>query len=163
MEIRFAEYNDLESIVGIYNQAIRAGNATADLFEIALKDKEIWFANHNKSQYPIYILLKDSKIIGWGSISPYRIGRAALKTVAEITYYIDYKYHRIGSGSYLIDYILKDCKRLKIKNLMAFLLEVNSASIGLLKKFGFKQWGYLPNIVELKQENCAHLIYGMKL
>ncbi len=163
MKIRFALLNDLERIIDIYNQAVNAGNATADLNELSSNDRKEWFLEHHKDKYPIYVLDADNKIIGWGSLSPYRKGRGGLKETAEISYYLDYNYHRLGYGKKLIEHMISDCKRLGIKNLFALLLEVNKASIIILEKFGFNKWGFMPDVVNLNGVKCGHLIYGKKI
>lgn len=65
MHIRFAVREDLNTIVDIYNQAIKAGNATADTVLQSLKDKTKWFLKHNTNAWPIYILSVENTIIGW--------------------------------------------------------------------------------------------------
>lgn len=163
MKIRLGKYEDLKSIVNIYNQAISSGNATADLKELSVNDRIDWFNDHNENEYPIYVIESDDKIIGWGSLSPYRKGRGALRETAEISYYIDYNYHGLGYGKKIIEYMINDCKRIGIKNLFAMLLEVNQKSIKLLEQFGFSKWGHLPNIVNLNGTVCGHVIYGRNL
>lgn len=163
MKIRFATNKDLKKITDIYNQAIEAGNATADLKKVSVNDRKEWFYEHSNDEYPIYLCEFDNKIIGWGSLSPYRKGREGLRETAEITYYIDYYYHGRGFGKILIEYIIKDCKRLGIKNLFALLLEINKSSIIILEKLGFTKWGFMPDIVNLNGIKCGHLIYGKKV
>ena len=66
MKIRTAERNDLQKIVEIYNQAVLAGNATADLSPITLEDRTQWFDEHSYHQYPLYIIEQDyGAIVGW--------------------------------------------------------------------------------------------------
>lgn len=163
MKIRLAEYKDLKDIITIYNQAIKAENATADTKELQRNDRESWFLEHSSDKYPIYIIELNSTIIGWGSISPYRKGREGLKETAEISYYLDYNYHGQGFGKNLIEYMISDCKRLGIKNLIALLLEINKRSSQILEGFGFLKWGFLPDVVNLNGVRCGHLIYGKKV
>lgn len=163
MNIRFAEHKDLKDIIDIYNQAIKAGNATADIKEFKSNDRVDWLLEHNNHKYPIYILELNHTIIGWGSLSPYRKGREGLKETAEISYYLNYKYHGQGYGKILIRYMIEDCKRLGIKNLLALLLEINKKSSLILEGFGFSKWGFMPDVVNLKGVRCGHLIYGKKI
>lgn len=163
MKIRFAKIEDLKSIIDIYNQAINAGNATADLIKLSSEDRNEWFVEHSKEEYPIYVLELDDKIIGWGSLSPYRKGRGGLRETAEISYYLDYNYHGFGYGKKLIEYMISDCNRLGIKNLFALLLENNKTSIIILEKFGFTKWGFMPDVVNMNGVICGHLIYGKKV
>ena len=46
---------------------------------------------------------------------------------------------------------------------MAILLDCNSASIALLKKYGFSEWGRLPEIACLSGCYFDHLYYGKAL
>ena len=163
MTIRFACEHDIPDISRIYNQAIEAGNATADLEEPDAVNRLEWFRSHHPDRFPLYIIEEDKRAIGWGSLSPYRKGRAALKGTAEISYYVDYDHHGKGYGRLLISHMLGDCNRLGINNLIAFLLEINTISIRILEKFGFERWGCLPGIAELREGECSHLIYGKNL
>lgn len=163
MNIRFASHRDLPDIVEIYNQAIKAGNATADLTLITVEEKSQWFYEHSENGYPIYVMEESNQIVGWGALSAYRKGRAALRQTAEITYYLHYKFHGKGLGTKLIEYIVGDCPRLNIKNLVAILLEVNTASVALLEKTGFEKWGYLPQVANLNGKICGQFIYGRNI
>ncbi len=46
MNIRTATFEDLEEIVEIYNQAIAAGQKTADIIPVTTEDREKWFKDH---------------------------------------------------------------------------------------------------------------------
>ena len=58
---------------------------------------------------------------------------------------------------------ISDCKKLGKENLLAFLLDINPHSISLLRKFGFEEWGRLPNVIDFGEFRCDHLIYGLNL
>jgi L-amino acid N-acyltransferase YncA len=163
MNIRFAKISDLQRITDIYNLAIKAGNITADIERITIDDRLEWFLDHNIGEYPIYVVEVENRIVGWGALSSYRKGRGALRTTAEISYYVDFINHKKGYGTKLIDHMIKDCDRLGIENLIAFLVEINKPSIEILQKFGFEQWGCFPGIVNLNKIVCGHLIYGKKI
>ena len=47
--------------------------------------------------------------------------------------------------------------------LIAMLLDKNPASIGLLQKFGFKEWGRMPGIARIDDQTADHLYYGLEL
>ena len=47
--------------------------------------------------------------------------------------------------------------------LVAILLNKNPASVGLLQKFGFTEWGRMPEIARIDGVLADHLYYGLKL
>lgn len=163
LRIRFATFNDLPSIVTIYNQAIRSKCATGDLEEFNVNERKGWYHKFDVNEYPLYIAEIKNKVVGYCTISPYRPGRKAMSSVAEISYYIDYSYHKKGIGSSLLKHVLADCDRIGKKNLLAFLLDINTSTVSLLKKFNFKQLGHFPDIIEIEDKKCGHLIYGLKI
>ncbi|OYT16466.1 MAG: N-acetyltransferase [Bacteroidetes bacterium 4572_77] len=162
-KIRFSKKTDLPHIVHIYNQAIRSNGATGDLKEYSVEQRIAWFEKFNKNTYPLYIAQRNDRIIGFCYISPYRAGREAMATVAEISYYIDYDFHREGVGTALLKHAIADCPRIKIKHLLAFLLDNNKQSIAILKKFHFEKWGYFPDIININGQQCGHVSYGLKV
>ncbi len=163
MKIRFAKAEDLPQIVEIINQATRAGNANAFHKELETEERRAWLKAHQEDSYPLYVLELEEKVVAWASLSPYRGRRAALRKIAEISYYVDYTYHGQGVGKRLMEYAIADCERLGFNHLVALLIEINTGSIHLLEKFGFERWGFFPDVVELKDGICGHLIYGKSL
>lgn len=161
--ISIATIDDLPTIVEIYNQAIKSKNATGDMDEFTVKERVEWFDKFDDNNYPIYVAKIEDDITGYATLSPYREGRKAMNRIAEISFYLDYSYHGLGIGSALVDYIISDCKRIHKDTLLAILLDINVGSIGLLKKFNFKQWGHLPNIVNFDDVKCGQFIYGLNL
>lgn len=161
--IRLATFKDLTAIVKIYNQAIHSKTATGDLQEFTVNDKIDLFQKFNEDSYPIYVAELQEKIVGYATLSPYRPGRKAMNRIAEISFYIDYEHHNLGIGSALIQYCIDDCPRINKESLLAILLDINTSSVQLLKKFGFNEWGRFPNIIHLENQTCNQLVYGLKL
>ncbi len=96
MKIRKANLTDNVRITEILNQAIEAGNATAILETFKPEDRLEWLQEHLGEKYVVYVAEMDYHVVGWLSLSPYRKGRQAFTHLAEITYYIDYAFHRKG-------------------------------------------------------------------
>ena len=161
--IRQSKPSDLPTIVAIYNQAINSKTATGDTQEFTIAERQKWFKKFDGNSYPLYIAEVESRVVGYCSISPYRKGRKAMASAAEISYYIDYSFHGTGIATALVKHAIDDCKRIGKKNLLAILLETNQPSIGLLEKLGFQKWGHFPDIVEMHGEKQAQVIYGLKV
>jgi L-amino acid N-acyltransferase YncA len=163
MTIRPATFEDFSDIVKIYNHAVDEKFATADTEYVTVEGKKDWFSQHSPDTYPIYIAGENGEVIGWCSLSPHRPGRKALRTVAEISYYIHKDHRRKGIAGSVIQYTIESAKSLGFKNLISILLDLNKPSIHILEKFGFEKWGHLPGVAYLNGVVCGQYIYGKKL
>lgn len=163
MELVLAQRDDLKALVDIYNQAINAGGCTSDTQPFSLQQRIAWFENHTPDKFPLIVAKEDNQLLGYLTLTAYREGRKAVKRSAEISYYIHYDHHRKGVASNLIHHAISLCPSLNIKHLIAILIGRNQASIKLLEKFGFQQWGCFPNIVEFADGSVDHLYYGRSL
>ena len=163
MRIRNFATDDLEAIVNIYNHAVDEKFATADTEYVTIDSRKEWFAQHSAETYPIYVAEENNEIVGWCSLSPHRPGRKALRSVAEISYYIHKDHRRKGVANTLITYTIEKAKELGFKNLFTILLDLNKPSIYILEKFGFEKWGHLPDIAEFGGVICGQYIYGRKI
>jgi len=137
--------------------------ATADIQHVSLESRKDWFAQHSPDTYPIYVAEENGEIIGWCSLSPHRPGRKALRTVAEISYYIHKDHRRKGVASSLINYTIESAESLGFKNLISILLDLKKPSIHILEKFGFEKWGHLPDVADIDGVLCGQFIYGKKI
>jgi len=160
MLIRVAVVNDLPAIVDIYNQSIPSRQSTGDTQPLRVQDRTEWFAEHRPEQHPIFVADMEGTVAGWCSLSAYRPGRAALRFTSEISYYIAYAFHRQGIATALVRHALAACPRLRIRHVFAIVLEGNQASLSLLQKMGFEQWGYLPRVADFDGREVGHLYYG---
>jgi len=160
---RIAAEDDLPAITEIYNQAVALRSATADLAPVSVENRKAWLARHDPGQYPVFVAEDEGTVTGWCSLSPYRPGRMALRHTAEISYYIHEDFRGLGVGSRLISDVIDRCPALGIKVLFAILLDINTTSVGILEKFGFEQWGHLPNVASFDGKECGHLYYGRRL
>jgi len=163
MNIRIAERKDLEAIVEIYNQAISAGQKTADLTPFTTDDRKQWFEGHTPDKYPIIVAEEKEQVVGYLTIGEYRSGRNALRHTAEVSFFIHFEYHRKGIASRLLQHAIDMCPTLDIKTLFGILLDSNKGSVKLLKKFGFEKWGHLPRVAEFDGVEIAHLYYGLRI
>lgn len=163
LTIRLAKIEDLTEIVEIYNQAIPSKASTGDTVQLKPKERIDWFNRHTANKYPILVAELSYNIAGWISISPYRPGRGAFEHTAEVSYYIDNKHHRKGIACELLQYAMEQCPKLKIKTLVAYIMEHNTASIKLMEKFGFERWAFLPGIANFDGDEFNHTIYGKRI
>lgn len=163
MLLRTALESDLPRIVAIYNQAIDERFCTGDTEPVSVGSRLDWFHQHSAQTYPIFVVEDGRELLGWCSLSPYRPGRAALRTTAEISYYIDVSKRGQGLGKLLMQHALSEASALGFCHLIAVLMDVNTASIRLLEKHQFQEWGHLPDIARFDSTVCGQFIYGREL
>ena len=162
MEIRIAAPEDLPVINEIYNQAVRQRFCTAHLEQVGMREREQWYAAHDQNIYPVFVAV-DARVVGWVSLGRYREERQALAHVAEVSYYVDEKERGKGRGSKLMEHVVQVAPSYGFSALIAILLNRNPASIALLEKHGFQEWGRMPGIARIDEQLADHLYYGLKL
>ena len=161
--IRQATINDLERMTIIYNQAIESRTATGETEMFTPEQRKPWFTSHNNKRTPLFVYEDYGAVLGYCTLTEYRPGRQALQRTAEISYYVDYAYHRSGIGNQLVQHIIHTAKELGYLDLLAILLSCNDGSIALLKKFNFQLWGTFPDIAHIDDKTYSHCYYGLKL
>lgn len=145
---RNATLEDVKDIVAIYNETIPSRMVTADLEPVTKKSKMPWFLDHSPSYRPIWVFEDEDEICGWLSFQPFH-SRAAYAKTAELSIYIAESYRGKKIGSKIMETALAACEELDINTLICLIFAHNEPSIGLMRKFGFEQWGYLPKVAEL--------------
>lgn len=160
---RLATAADLPRLVEIYNQAILEGGCTADLVPYTLEQRREWFAAHQQAPFQIHVLEEAGEVCGYFYFSPWRGGRAALREVAEVSYYLAAEARGRGLGRTMLAQAELLARRDGLSTLLAILLECNTASRTLLEKGGFTLAGLLPQIADLGEMRSGQLIMYKQL
>ncbi len=163
IELRLATEDDVAAITEIYNQAVALRSATGDISPVSTESRQVWLAEHVPDRYPVFVAEHKGAAVGWCSLSPYRPGRMALRYTAEISYYIHESFRGLGVGTDLIAHAIEQCPSLGIKVLFGILLDINVSSSQILEKFGFEQWGHMPDVADFDGRECGHLYYGRRV
>ena len=160
--VQRASEKDLPEILAIYNQSIAGKQATADLATVTCAEREDWFNEHiNSATRPIYVVRSVTKtgesndlteslpIVAWGSFSDL-YARTAYHISTEISIYLHQDFHGKGLGSSLTRWMLTQAADLGIHNIIALIFAHNQPSLGLFRKLGFEQWGYMPKVCDME-------------
>lgn len=161
-KIEDATFADLTAIVEIYNSTIAGRRVTADLQPVSIADREQWFHEHNSHHRPLWVLRQGTEVAAWFSFQSF-YGRPAYNATAEISMYVSEKFRGSGAGHMLLTEAIEKAPDLGIKNLVGFVFGHNEPSLGILKKFGFKEWGMLPGVAELDGIERDLVILGRKI
>ncbi|MEK4853983.1 N-acetyltransferase family protein [Paenibacillus sp. FSL H7-0756] len=160
--IEDARIEDLGAIVEIYNSTVAGRVVTADLEPVSVEERVGWFHEHSSHHRPLWVLRQGSEIAAWFSFQSF-YGRPAYNGTAEISVYVNEKFRGSGAGSILLAKAVEECPRLGLQNLVGFVFGHNEPSLGLLRKFGFKEWGLLPGVAVLDGIPRDLVIIGRKL
>lgn len=159
--IRNAVESDLPAIVAIYNHAIAAHTITADVEPVTVESRLDWFHSYSDN-YPLWVLERDNQVAGWLGFKVY-YGRAAYRSTVEFSLYVAPEFQRQGVGQTLLSYAIDHAPKLGISTLLAVVFAENQPSVTLLKKFGFEQWGYLPQVARSWGMDHDVILLGRKV
>ena len=106
---------------------------------ISLWTKKQWHSEFNKRGVKVVGILSKNKIIGIYVVQ-------TIIDEAQINYFsIKQEFRRKGYGSHLMTYLIKECKKLNIKNLSLEVSETNSIAETFYCKFNFLNVGRRKN------------------
>tara|TARA_Y100000991_G_scaffold174469_1_gene136344 strand:+ start:67 stop:504 length:438 start_codon:yes stop_codon:yes gene_type:complete len=110
-----------------------------DSSTICLWTKKQWQGELNKKGVNAVAIFLRNKIIGIYVVQ-------IIIDEAQINYFsIKYEFRRRGYGSYLMEYLIKECEILKIKKLLLEVSETNSIAENFYCKFNFLTVGKRKN------------------
>ena len=158
--VQRASKEDLSEVLAIYNQSIPSKQATANLALVTIDERAAWFDEHLSSlTRPIYVVKMaredgdtapaKSQVVAWGSFSDL-YARTAYHISTEVSIYLNQDYQGKGLGSLLTRWMLTEAPNLGIRNVIALVFAHNQPSLGLFRKLGFEQWGYMPAVCDME-------------
>ena len=158
--VQRASKEDLSEVLAIYNQSIPSKQATANLALVTVDERAAWFDEHLSSlTRPIYVVKMaredgdtapaKSQVVAWGSFSDL-YARTAYHISTEVSIYLNQDYPGKGLGSLLTRWMLTEAPNLGIRNVIALVFAHNQPSLGLFRKLGFEQWGYMPAVCDME-------------
>jgi L-amino acid N-acyltransferase len=144
LSIRPARESDLSTILEIYNHAVTSTTATFDLVPRTLAQQADWLAEH-VPPYPAIVWEEDGRVLGWGSINPYR-PRPAYRFSGEASVYVSKEAWRRGVGEALLGELVRLGAANGLHTLVGLITDENAASLGLAEKAGFHRVGLLEEV-----------------
>jgi L-amino acid N-acyltransferase YncA len=145
MEIRDLGPLDWPEVAAIYDDGIRAGNAT---FEVAPPAWEEWDASHTEIRV---VAALDDRVAGWAALSA-TSDRCCYRGVAEVSVYVDPDAQGRGVGRTLLEHAIEESECNGIWTLQAGIFPENDASVALHRRCGFRVVGLRERIGELDGE-----------
>jgi phosphinothricin acetyltransferase len=137
------EKEDYPYVKEIYLEGIHSGIAT---FQTSAPCFEEWDQGHMKA-CRFVITDENNRIYGWVALSMVS-SRCVYRGVAEVSVYIAKAAHGKGLGSQLLQKVTLESEKQGIWTLQAGIFEMNTASIALHKKCGFRLVGVRERIAQ---------------
>jgi L-amino acid N-acyltransferase len=146
--IRLAERRDAEAIRTIYNREVMASTATFDMVPRTLDEQVQWIDEH-AGGHPAVVaeLVAEAgadaggrRVIGFGSLTPYR-PRPAYATTVENSVYVDPEYQGRGIGKAILDELVRLAADHGFHSVVARIVGGHEASIALHAACGFETVG----------------------
>jgi L-amino acid N-acyltransferase YncA len=143
VEIRHLRPGDWPEVARIFGEGIATGNAT---FETEVPSWEEWDAAHLAEHR--FVAERDGRVVGW--IAVVRVSpRECYAGVAEVSAYVGEESRGEGVGAELLAALVESSERGGIWTLQTGVFPENEASLGLLRRFGFRVVGTQERIGRL--------------
>ena len=144
--IQLITKNDISACLAIYNYEVEHGVATLDLEPRTLEEWREWYNAHSDEHHPIIVGTIDEVVVGYASLSPYRL-KDAFKSTVELSIYIHQDYRGQGVATRLMERILEMAKEdTMIHNIVSVITAGNEESTKLHNRFGFTYCGLTPEV-----------------
>ena len=139
MELRLATSDDAEAIREIYNLEVTTSTATFDLVPRTLEEQLAWQAERSGAR-AVLVAELDGRVVGFGSLSPWR-DRPAYSTTVEDSVYVHRDHHGKGVGRALLTELVSTATAHGFHACMARIVGGHEASIALHHRCGFEVVG----------------------
>ncbi len=142
--IRLARASDLAAINDIYNHYVLHSTCTYQEKPETLAGRRKWFRHHGKV-HPVLVAVRGWRVLGWGSLSPYR-QRSAYRRTVENSVYVHPEHQRRGIGSRLLENLIQCARGLGHHTILAGIDAEQTGSMALHAKCGFEKCSHLKQV-----------------
>jgi len=143
---RKMEKNDLKEVLQIYKEGIETGMAT---FETIVPSEQIWDDGYHATLR--FVAEERDRVVGWISISPVST-RSVYSGVGEVSVYISSDCKGKGIATKLFKKLIEESEKAGFWTLQSSIFAINTSSIHLHKKIGFRIVGTREKIAQLYGE-----------
>lgn len=161
VQVREAVAADVPAIRAIYNAAVAEPAAACEDEPHSLKQREDWFAQFQRRNFPVLVAEQGGVVIGWGSLGPHQ-ERAGFRFTGSVAVYVDAVFRRVGVGSLLLKALMVAGKARRLHCVVAAIDSLNNPSIRLHEQHGFTEAGTLRQ-AGCKQGEWRDVVYLQRL
>jgi phosphinothricin acetyltransferase len=137
IRVRLAQPGDAEAIRAIYNVEVEGSTVTFDLVPRTPAEQQAWMAEHAGAHPVVVALDAAGGVVGFGSLSPYKVRPAYAPTVEDSVYVRDDQRGN-GVGRALLEELIALARRYGYHSVIARIVGGHDASIRLHRQCGFE-------------------------
>ncbi len=135
--MRSAERRDAEAIRAIYNLEVAESTVTFDLVPRTLDAQVEWIDEHSGGHPAVVALDGEERVVGFGSLSPYR-DRPAYQPTVEDSVYVLREARGAGIGRVLLDELVRLGVAHGFHSMIGRIVGGHEVSIALHRACGFE-------------------------
>ncbi len=145
MIVRPAQIGDLPTILTIYNHIIATSTAVYTREPVDLANRQTWFDERRKLNYPIVVADDHGTVAGFASFGDFRAWWGYRYTVEHMVH-VDDRYQGQGIGRMLIETLEVEAKALGKHVMIGAIDAANEGSIRFHARLGFQEAGRLSEV-----------------
>lgn len=143
--IREATDADLHSILAILNREIERSPYVYAETPVTIDERRTWLAQHHAKELPVLVAVRESDVVGWGSLSPYRASSGYRFTV-EPSVYVAESARGHGIAKRMLTALHDAAVARGAHASVASIDSANAASIALFERFDYCEVARLPEV-----------------
>ncbi len=143
--IKRAEKSDILGILEILNYEITHSTALYEYEPRSLAQQLDWFMDKQENNFPVIVVVKEGKVLGFGSFGAFR-PRPAYRFTVEHSVYVHHEFHGQGIGKRLLKQLIALAKEDGYHSMIAVIDSLNAGSIQFHTTFGFVEIGQLREV-----------------
>ena len=159
--IRPATLVDLDTILIIFNHAIKHTTAVYSYDPYTPEMMLEWFQEKRNNNFPVYVSIAGENVTGFVTYGTFRI-RPAYKFSMEHSIYVHHNHRQKGIAKALMKLILAEAKKANVHTLIGGIDAENEISIAFHKKFGFEKVAHIKE-AGYKFDRWLDLVFMQKM
>src|SRR6266516_5132570 len=118
INVRIATEDDLAGMLVIYNEIIKNTTAVYEYTPHTLDMRRQWLVTKTENGFPVYVAEEAGKVVGFGSIGPFR-NWAAYKYSVENSIYVSADHRGKGIGKLLLRPLITSAEDMNMHTIIA--------------------------------------------